>query len=131
MNVTITPKAEKFMSRMIRFNGGIAGSGFRLVVTPGGCSGLSSSFTVETAPLPGDEVLDSNGIKVFLPAESRILLDGVTVDFSDSFMESGLVFVNPNAASCGCSSAGSPHGHDHGMPPGQATVSIASIQRKH
>lgn len=129
MNVTITPKAEKFMSRMIRFNGGATDSGFRLVVTPGGCSGLSSSFTVENAPLPGDEVLDSNGVKVFLPAESRILLDDVTVDFSDSVMESGLVFINPNAASCGCGSAGS--AHNHGMPPGQASVSIASIQRKH
>jgi iron-sulfur cluster assembly protein len=131
MSVTITPRAEKFMARMIRFNGGAEGSGFRLVVTPGGCSGLSSSFTVENAPLAGDETVVSNGINVFLPAESRILLDGVTVDFSDSVMESGLTFINPNAASCGCSSSGSSHGHDHGMPPGQASVSIASIQRKH
>jgi len=130
MNVTITPQAEKFMSRMIRFNGGATGSGFRLVVSPGGCSGLSSDFTVEAAPLPGDEVLESNGIKVFLPAESRILLEGVTVDFSDGMMESGLVFINPNAGSCGCSSAGSSHDHSHGMPPGQASVSISSIQRK-
>lgn len=130
MNVTITPKAEKFMARMIRFNGGASGSGFRLVVTPGGCSGLSSSFTVESAPLAGDEVLESNGVRVFLPAESRILLDGVTVDFSDSMMESGLTFINPNATSCGCSSGGG-HGHDHGMPPGMASVSISSIQRKH
>lgn len=129
MNVTVTEKAEKFMSRMIRFNGGAAGSGFRLVVTPGGCSGLSSSFTIENMPQPGDEVLDSNGVRVFLPAESRILLDGVTVDFADSMMESGLVFINPNASNCGCSSMGG--GHDHGMPPGQATVSISSIQRKH
>jgi len=127
MNVTITEKAEKFMSRMIRFGGGATGSGFRLVVAPGGCSGLSSSFTIENMPLPGDEVMDSNGVRVFLPAESRILLDGVTVDFADSMMESGLVFINPNASSCGCGSAGS--GHD--MPPGQATVSISSIQRKH
>ncbi len=127
MNITITDKAAKFISRMIRFNGGTTGSGFRLVVTPGGCSGFNSSFTVETAPLEGDAVLDSNGIKVFLPAESRILLEGVTVDFADTTMATGLSFINPNAQSCACSSSSA----GAGTPPQHATVSIASIQRRH
>ena len=127
MNIIVTPQAEKFMSRMIRMNGGAAGSGFRLLVSPGGCSGLSSSFTVEGAPLAGDAVLDSNGVKVFLPAESRILLEGITIDFADTPMSTGLVFVNPNAQPCGCSSSGS----SAGAPPKAATVSIASIQRRH
>lgn len=127
MNITITPSAENFMRRMVRFNGGGAGSGFRLVVTPGGCSGLSASFTVEAAPQPNDAVLDSNGVKVFLPAESRILLDGVTVDFTDTAMSTGLSFINPNAQACGCSSSGSGAATGSGV----ATVSIASIQRRH
>jgi iron-sulfur cluster assembly accessory protein len=125
MNITITDKAAKFITRMIRFNGGTANSGFRLIVTPGGCSGFNSSFTVETAPLQGDAVLDNNGVKVFLPAESRILLDGVTVDFTDTAMSTGLSFINPNAQSCACSSASA------GAPPQSATISIASIQRRH
>lgn len=127
MNINITEKAATYMRRMIRFNGGTAASGFRLVVTPGGCSGFNSSFTVETAPLAGDAVLDSNGIKVFLPAESRVLLDGVTVDFADTAMATGLSFINPNAQSCACSSSSA----GAGTPPQHATVSIASIQRKH
>jgi len=125
MNITITDKAAKFISRMIRFNGGTEESGFRLVVTPGGCSGFNSSFTVEAAPLTGDATLDSNGVKIFLPAESRILLDGVTVDFTDTAMSTGLSFINPNAQSCACSSS------EVGVPPKTATVSIASIQRRH
>jgi iron-sulfur cluster assembly protein len=125
MNITITDKAAKFISRMIRFNGGTAASGFRLVVTPGGCSGFNSDFTVEAAPQTGDAVLESGGVKVFLPAESRILLDGVTVDFNDTAMATGLSFINPNAASCACSTA------EAGAPPKAATVSIASIQRRH
>ena len=127
MNVTITPRAEGFMSRMIRFNGAAVGAGFRLVVSPGGCSGFNSSFTVENAPLEGDAVLESNGVKVFLPAESRILLEGITVDFADTPMSTGLTFINPNAQPCACSSSGS----SAGAPHGTATVSIASIQRKH
>lgn len=130
MNVIVTPRAEKFISRMIRFNGGSAGAGFRLSVTPGGCSGLSSSFTVEAAPLAGDAVLESNGVKLFLPAESRILLEGVTIDFADTPMATGLSFINPNAQSCACSSSGDSHGHAHGAPSGVASVSITSIQRR-
>ena len=82
MNIILTPKAEKFISRMIRFNGGGSDAGFRLSVSPGGCSGLSSSFTIEAAPLAGDAVLESNGVKLFLPAESRILLEGVRAEVS-------------------------------------------------
>ena len=37
MNITITDKAANYMGRMVRFNGGTADSGFRLVVSPGGC----------------------------------------------------------------------------------------------
>ena len=124
MNIIITPQAESFMRRMIRFNGGSAGSGFRLSVKPGGCSGLSSEFSVEAAPLEGDAVLESNGMQVFLPAESRILLEGVTVDFADTPMSTGLTFINPNAQACGCSSA------EAGAPPKTASVSISSIQRR-
>lgn len=129
MDLTITPKAEKFIGRMIRFNGGTPAHGFRLTVSPGGCSGLSSEFTVEAGPLEGDAVVEASGLKLFLPAESRILLNGATIDFKDTPMESGLTFITPNSGSCGCSSSGEGHGdHDHS---GSATVSIASIQRKH
>ncbi len=124
MNIVLTPKAEKFISRMIRFGGAGANAGFRLSVAPGGCSGLSSSFTVEAAPFPGDALLESNGVKLFLPAESRVLLEGVTIDFTDSAMSTGLSFISPHAQACGCSSS------DSQLPPQTATVSIASIQRR-
>lgn len=121
MNITITPKAEKFMRRIVRFGGGPADSGFRLSVTPGGCSGLSAEFSSEAAPKAGDATLDCNGLKVFLPAESRLLLEGVTVDFVETAVESGFSFINPNATSCACSSA------DSSSKP--AAVSISEIRR--
>lgn len=124
MNITITPSAEKFMRRMVRFNNGSPQSGFRLKVTAGGCSGLASEFTVESVLLPGDASLDCNGLNVFLPAESRLLLEGVTIDFADSIGESGLTFRNPNAAAHSCGS------HGASTPPAMATVDIASIRRK-
>jgi Fe-S cluster assembly iron-binding protein IscA len=40
-------------------------------------------------------------VKLFLPAESRLLLDGVTIDFTDTAAKTGLVFQDPKATSCG------------------------------
>ena len=128
MALSITPKAEKFIGRMIRFNGGTPEHGFRLVVSPGGCSGLSSEFTVEAGPLDGDAVVEASGLRLFLPAESRILLEGATIDFKDTPMESGLTFITQQGGNCGCSSSDSHGDHAHAGP---ATVSIESIQRKH
>jgi iron-sulfur cluster assembly protein len=102
MNFTVTPAAEKFIRRMLRFDGG-AGSGFRLAVSPGGCSGLSAEFDVEATPRSGDKVFELDGMRFFLPAESRLLLDGVTIDFAETPTESGFVFHDPKASSCGCS----------------------------
>jgi iron-sulfur cluster assembly accessory protein len=122
-NVIVMPAAEKFMRRMVRFSEHPDG-GFRLTVSAGGCSGYNSEFTVVSAPVAGDSELLVNGLKVYLPAESRLMLDGVTVDFADTPTKSGLTFMNPNAAACGCSSSG-----DAAAPPAQATVSISSITR--
>ena len=123
MDVILTAGAEKFIRRMLRMSGS-AGSGFRLVVTPGGCSGLSGDFSVESAPRPGDLVLDHGGMKFFLPVQSRALLKGVTIDFSDTATQTGLVFVVPNSAAKNCGT---------GAPalPSVANVSIASISRRH
>lgn len=122
-NVTVTPAAEKFMRRMVRFSES-PGGGLRLTVTPGGCSGLSSSFTVEPAPLAGDAELDVNGLRLFLPAQSRLLLAGVTVDFADTPTQSGLRFEDPAQAACAtCASSTSAD------RPAQASVSLDALKR--
>ena len=100
MDLNITPAAEKFIRLMLRADGA-PGSGFRLVVSPGGCSGLAADISVLHTPAPGDAIVERNGMKLFLPAESRILLDGVTIDFADTASQSGLVFHDPKATSCG------------------------------
>jgi iron-sulfur cluster assembly accessory protein len=125
MELTVTEGAEKFIRRMLRF-GGAPGSGFRVVVTTGGCSGLAGDFTVETAPLPGDAVFEYKDVRFFLPAESRLLLEGVTIDFADTPTQTGLVFVDPKAKAGGC---GSSAGKD--SLPGEASISISSISRRH
>lgn len=121
-NVTFTPAAEKFMQRVVRFSGLPAGAGLRLSVSPGGCSGFNSEFSAQSAAAPDEQALDVGGLKVFLGAESRLLLDGVTVDFTDTPTQSGFTFITPNQAACACSSA-------ENSAPGVAKIDIGSIGR--
>lgn len=99
MAFTLTPSAARFMRMMVRCDGG-PGAGFRLSVSPGGCSGLNADISVMNEPVAGDAVIELEGVKLFVPAESRILLEGVTVDFTDSAAKTGLVFHDPKGSSC-------------------------------
>ena len=124
-NVTVTAAARKFMNRMVRFGGLGEQAGFRLIVSAGGCSGYNAEFSVAPAPLSGDTTLELDGLKLFLPAESRLLLDGVTIDFADSPTATGLTFFNPSADPCACStSAPGP-----AAMPGVTKIEIGAIRR--
>ena len=120
MEFTVTPSAEKFIRRMIRISGQ-ENAGFRMVVSASGCSGLAAEFSVESAPQANDATVDYSGLKLFLPAQSRLLLDGVIIDFSETPMESGFVFRNPKAglSCCGGST------HSHAPAPAAKLVSLS------
>jgi iron-sulfur cluster assembly accessory protein len=105
LNISLLPAAEKFIRRMIRFGGQGESAGFRLSVSAGGCSGMNSEFSIEASPRAGDQEFVINGVKLFLPAESRLLLDGVSIDFIDTPAKTGLNFFDPKAAGCGCKSS--------------------------
>jgi iron-sulfur cluster assembly protein len=123
MDIKLTPAAEKFIGRMVRFGGAGENAGFRLTVSAGGCSGLASEFSVEAAALPGDAVVEVNTVKFFLPAESRLLLEGATIDFSESPTGGGLSFITANPSTCGtCGSSSS---------AGVSSIDISGIGHKH
>jgi iron-sulfur cluster assembly accessory protein len=122
-NIAITAAAEKFIGRILRLSGLAGSAGFRLAVSPGGCSGYSSEFSAEPAPQAGEETLTLNGMRFFLSAPSRLMLQGVTIDFTESATQSGLSFINPNQAACACSSAGT-------TPlPGVTRINVSAIGR--
>ena len=77
--------------------------GLRLAVQGGGCSGLSYLFKLETKERASDHVFGSGDAKVIIDPKSFVFLDGMTLDWKDSLIQSGFVFENPNAKkSCGC-----------------------------
>jgi len=101
MDLNLTPSAEKFIRRMVRFSGGTGG--FRLAVSSGGCSGLSAAFDVEASPRPGDQVIEHGDLRFFIPDDSCKMLEGVVIDFMETPTSSGFIFHDPKPSSCQCS----------------------------
>ena len=79
-----------------------AGKNFRVYVEGGGCSGYQYGFSFDTKK-EDDLVIDCNGVNVLIDPQSKLYLNGCTVDFVEDFKSSGFTVKNPNAkASCGC-----------------------------
>lgn len=76
----------------------------RVYVQPGGCSGFSYGMGLdENPPAEDDQVLDVNGIRVYVDAASQPHLEGAEIDYVDELMGGGFTINNPNAVStCGC-----------------------------
>ncbi len=106
--IQVTDKAAARIRQIVAADGGDpAGSaGLRLAVQGGGCSGFSYVFKVEGRERPGDHVFGSEGARVLIDPKSFVYLDGLTLDYQESLMQSGFVIENPNAqktCSCGTS----------------------------
>ena len=77
--------------------------GVRVGVTNGGCAGMiyTMNYAEETNPL--DEVVEDQGIKIFIEPKAILFLIGTEMDFETSKLGSRFSFRNPNeTASCGC-----------------------------
>ena len=72
-------------------------SGFRLAGQSGRLFGTCGRHQRAPRAGAGEAVVERNGLKLFLPAESRILLDGVTIDFADTPSQTGLVVQGSEA----------------------------------
>ncbi|WP_018291996.1 iron-sulfur cluster assembly accessory protein [Verrucomicrobium sp. 3C] len=104
MKITLTPRAEAFIQKMIRMGGGGSpGAGMRLIATPGGCSGLATEFTIEPGPQEGDAIWEGKGCRIFVPQESQPLLQEAILHFVENPMETRLIVLSGPAGSCACS----------------------------
>ena len=79
------------------------GSGLRVFVQGGGCSGFQYGLMIEEAGTDADQVFESNGVKLYVDPISVRYLGGAQVDFLDTVTGGGFTIKNPNAVStCGC-----------------------------
>src|SRR5213079_2698286 len=79
-----------------------AGSGLRVFVQGGGCSGFQYGLMIEeNGEVAGDQVFESHGIKLFVDPISVRYLQGAEVDFVDTITGRGFTIKDPNARSTG------------------------------
>ena len=89
--------------RAITTEKGTPEGGLRLGVKGGGCSGLSYFVDWAATPSKLDQVIERDGARVFVDPKSAVFLQGTTVDWQQTLMQTGFVFRNPNVKSaCGC-----------------------------
>ncbi len=82
------------------------GSGLRVFVQGGGCSGFQYGLMIDEGNAGGDQVFESNGVRLYVDPISVRYLQGAEVDFVDTVTGGGFTIKNPNAVStCGCGSS--------------------------
>ena len=77
--------------------------GLRIAVKSGGCAGYSYDMDYVSEINPTDEVVEHEGVKVFVDQAAIMFLLGSTMDFKKDKFKSGFTFINPNETErCGC-----------------------------
>ena len=67
------------------------GYGLRVAVQGGGCSGFQYGLTFDNEEKPNDNVLEIDGLKVYVDAMSGMYLEGVKIDLSQESSAERLV----------------------------------------
>lgn len=114
-NTRLTAAAEKFIRRMTRFTTS-ENAGFRLKVTPGGCSGLAVTFDVVDEPDSREVLWTPSRLRIFLDPTSCLLLQDAVLDFAETLAHTGFVVITKDPAGQCCSSASAPALVSIGVP---------------
>ena len=79
------------------------GSGLRVELVPGGCSGFQYGLELDDSTTDLDFVFEEKGVKIIVTKENMNFLKGAKLDYVDSLQGGGFKISNPNAHdSCGC-----------------------------
>ena len=77
--------------------------GLRISVTSGGCAGMTYKMDYVQKKKDGDEMINVNGINVFIDPAAIMYLLGTKMDYREDKFTSSFVFNNPNETErCGC-----------------------------
>lgn len=103
--ITITELAAEKISEMLEEENNPA-LFLRVGVKEGGCSGFSYGMGFDDEQYEDDTILEVQGLKVAVDADSAKYLRGLVIDFKETAMSGGFTIDNPNATvTCGCGSS--------------------------
>jgi len=85
--VTLTPKAAIALKALLAQKEAAPTAGLRLAIERGGCAGLAYTMRV-SEPEEGDSLVELDGARVLVAADSMEPLSGSVLDYSDSLSDS-------------------------------------------
>lgn len=105
--LTITDKAADKAKGILTIEGK-EGWGLRIYTAGESCCGPSYGLDIEETPASEDEVIEKDGLKVFLDRQSLEALSGMQLDYYEDAERAGFILTGGAAPSCGsgCSSCG-------------------------
>ena len=100
--LTMTPNAVARVKQLIAdSNDDILG--LRVGIAHKGCNGMRYVVEYAHEKKKFEEVIDADGIQLFIDPAATMFLIGATMDYEEDVFESKFTFSNPNEASrCGC-----------------------------
>lgn len=100
--ITVTDTALERMQNNIQKRGKPT-LGIRIEVRGKGCSGMSYTMEFCDNAELGDEIIELDGLNIYIDPKSIIFLIGLEIDYKDDMFKSGFSFNNPNSKNlCGC-----------------------------
>ena len=98
----VTSKAAEKLKEVLKENNK-EGSGLRVEIVPGGCSGFQYGLELDDNKTDLDLIFEDKGVKIIVTKENMQFLKGAKLDYVDSLQGGGFKISNPNAhSSCGC-----------------------------
>ena len=98
----ITSKAAEKLIEVLKENKK-EGSGLRVEIVPGGCSGFEYGLELDDSITDLDLTIEEKGVKIIISKENMPFLKGARLDYVDGLQGAGFKISNPNAhSSCGC-----------------------------
>ena len=100
--LTITDNAAEKAKSLLEKTGKPAA--LRVRVISGGCAGMEYKLEPDfEEPKPGDKVVETKGIKIYLDPKGLLYMVGSELDYESSLMGSKFKFKNPHSvAECSC-----------------------------
>ena len=103
--INVSQSAASKISELLSEEGK-AGSGLRVFVQGGGCSGFQYGFTFDENSEEGDTRVQNGGVTLLIDPMSIQYLAGAEIDYREDIEGAQFVIRNPNAATtCGCGSS--------------------------
>ena len=98
----VTNKAAEKLKEILKENKK-EGSGLRVEIVPGGCSGFQYGLELDDNTTDLDLVLEEKDVKIIISKDNMQFLKGAKLDYVDSLQGGGFKISNPSAkSSCGC-----------------------------